>query len=143
MSRKRKYAEESTDTEDEDSVHSQTGDSMDNEDEDSDPPTKTRRTYLKLEDQWAPDGNVVLQLGEIRFKVHSSRLAKESAWFLCLFERSAMSDPATKMSGDWEEIDAIIRNKTYMDTLDVFVLEYEGADAEDLAALLTAMDSEM
>ncbi|KAG6916724.1 hypothetical protein DXG01_005604 [Tephrocybe rancida] len=47
--------------------------------------------YTKHSRFWAVDGNVLLQIGSTRFKVHRSRFARESPWFSRLFERSSQS----------------------------------------------------
>lgn len=105
------------------------------------PPAKTQETYVKHPDHWAPDGNVLIQLGNTRFSVHQSRLATRSSWFAALF---AARSNLPFDSDDADVIEHVLKSVEVVNGLDLFYLDDSGApNAEEFAALLTAMDVAM
>ncbi|CAA7263451.1 unnamed protein product [Cyclocybe aegerita] len=103
-------------------------------------PPKAQKTYVKNEDHWALDGNLLLQIGDTRFKVHRSRLASESSWFQLLVERAA----GRQEDGfeDQDEIDPVVETKEKVDDLDLFYVDCSGGpSSEQFATLLDAMNT--
>jgi hypothetical protein len=61
--------------------------------------TEVEQPYKKHAVHWAPDGSVLVQIKDVRFKLHRSRLVKHSGWFRDFLERE---DPSAglDMEGD-------------------------------------------
>lgn len=102
---------------------------------------KTYAPYQKHETHWYLDGNLLLQVGTTRFKVHRSRLASESEWFQALIDYWDGTTPeGREVPEDARPIaDA---GDTIGDDPLFFLDAEEGKEvpgAEELAALLTAM----
>ncbi|KAJ3514416.1 hypothetical protein NLJ89_g2389 [Agrocybe chaxingu] len=102
---------------------------------------KVQRTYVKHEDHWALDGNLLLQIDDVRFKVHRSRLASESEWFQVLIDCAEGRLPEE----DYEhlnQINAVVATREDVNGVDLFFLDVLAPprpDARAFAALLTAM----
>lgn len=110
------------------------------------PPRKSLKTYVKHETHWILDGNVLLQIGSTRFKLHKSRLASESPWFSNLWDKHAgivLVEPNT-CQREIDAVDAVLRNVEKVDDLDLFFLTFvDGPNAAQFAKLLTAMQCGM
>ncbi|KAF8965737.1 hypothetical protein BDZ97DRAFT_753832 [Flammula alnicola] len=106
-------------------------------------PNKTQEAYVKHQDYWTSDGNVLLQIGNVRFKLHKSRLANQSSWFHILFGRyTPLFVDHTKWFGSRKNIDDAISIAEVVDGLYLFYLDFNGSpSAEEFADLLTAMDN--
>ncbi|KAJ7253624.1 hypothetical protein C8J57DRAFT_1659882 [Mycena rebaudengoi] len=84
---------------------------------------------------WALDGNVILQFGQVAFKVHRSRLSTQSVWFEKLFERRAGREGP--LDAHEEDIkDVVVED---LNGCDVYYLQDIGTKS-DFEALLTAME---
>ncbi len=112
-------------------------------DEKDGPSHKTRKTFIEDDKNWAADGNLLLQIDDIRFKVHLSRLARESSWFDCLNRRRAGQSTIEYEDWELEQVDSILHEKEEVDGVDLFFLNFGESSAEEFSALLTAMDSAM
>lgn len=57
------------------------------------PATKRPKySYTQHPSHWAPDGNILVQIDTVRFKLHRSRLAKHSGYFRHVLESLAAGD---------------------------------------------------
>ncbi|KAH9474361.1 hypothetical protein JR316_0012819 [Psilocybe cubensis] len=102
-------------------------------------PRKNASTYLKHEMHWLLDGNMLLQIGKTRFKIHRSRLASESRWFQALVELRAGNSPDIPTEYR-NTIDEAIKSAQKVGECDLFFLDFEdGPNANKFAALLSAM----
>ncbi|KAF8965743.1 hypothetical protein BDZ97DRAFT_2074519 [Flammula alnicola] len=104
---------------------------------------KTRETYVEHQDYWISDGNVLLQIGNVRFKLHKSRLANQSTWFQILFGQYTFEfeGPPDGFEGQ-ENIDGATATAEVVHGLHLFYLNFNGGpSAEEFADLLTAMDN--
>ncbi|KAF9552635.1 hypothetical protein CPC08DRAFT_714446 [Agrocybe pediades] len=108
------------------------------------PPQKVQREFKKHDVHWIPEGNVLLEIGGVRFKLVRSRLASQSVWFKNLFDAHAngIPDPPPEVF-DTDEIQKVLANSEYSDGLPLFFLDQddEFPSHEEFAALLTAMDN--
>ncbi|KDR66487.1 hypothetical protein GALMADRAFT_232550 [Galerina marginata CBS 339.88] len=102
----------------------------------------SHKTRVKTHDtHWFVDGNILLQIGQVRFRLHRSRLVAQSAWFKSLFERQVGILQGNEFE-DQEEIDQAIGSAQVVDGLDLFYLDYpDGPTATEFAELLMAMDN--
>ena len=48
--------------------------------------TKTAASFVRHEKYWLLDGNVLVQIGQVRFRLHRSTLVKQSKWFRDMIE---------------------------------------------------------
>ncbi|KAF8873967.1 hypothetical protein CPB84DRAFT_1798042 [Gymnopilus junonius] len=104
-------------------------------------PLKKRPTYTKDDTYYLPDGNVLLQIGQVRFKLHKSRLSSQSQWFRFLFTRKACSLLGDDFQ-DHEEIDQVISTADTVDGYDLFYLDLPGVpQVSQFVELLTCMDN--
>lgn len=102
-------------------------------------PRKSQKTYVKDEVHWLLDGNLHLQIGKTRFKVHRSRLASESPWFQALVEQRAGDAPDIP-SERQDAIDKAIASVERLGDHDLYFLDFvDGPNATQFAAMLTAM----
>jgi len=111
----------------------------DEQDSNPRPTAKARQAHTKHPVHWALDGNLLLQFGDTRFKVHRSRLTAESDWFELLIDRRA----GTVEDGfeDQKDIDLVIEKMEVIDGLDLFYLDFEDGPSDgEFADLLTAMN---
>ncbi|KAL1717020.1 hypothetical protein EV715DRAFT_204228 [Schizophyllum commune] len=97
---------------------------------------KAKLAYTKHERFWLLDGNIMVQIGDIRFKLHRSRLASQSPWFEALFEKRAGGDP--KVDEDGPDLEKIVFEDE--DGMDIIYLDSTEVKADDFTELLTAMD---
>ena len=100
---------------------------------------KAKLAYTKHERFWLLDGNIMVQIGDIRFKLHRSRLASQSPWFEALFEKRAGGDPKVDEGGP--DLDKIVFEDE--DGMDIIYLDSTEVKADDFTELLTAMDDAM
>ena len=90
--------------------------------------TKTAAPFVRHEKYWLLDGNVLVQIGQVRFRLHRSTLVKQSKWF-----RDMIEDPPH---------DRCI----YVDEgtgATVYVLDSLEVDIKDFIALLDALENAM
>ncbi|KAF9531287.1 hypothetical protein CPB83DRAFT_892119 [Crepidotus variabilis] len=99
------------------------------------PPSKARQTHVKHETHWALDGNLLLQLGNVRFKVHRSRLCSQSKLIQAIIETSNGCP-----NKEYDTAEKLVENKEMVDGIDCFFFE-DGPSAQQFAALLDCMDS--
>ncbi|KAI5823873.1 hypothetical protein K523DRAFT_421181 [Schizophyllum commune Tattone D] len=78
----------------------------------------------------------MVQIGDIRFRLHRSRLASQSPWFEALFEKHAGGNP--KVEAGYPDLDVVVVEEE--DGMDVVYLESTKVTSDDFAELLTAMD---
>ncbi|KAI5893246.1 uncharacterized protein SCHCODRAFT_02538005 [Schizophyllum commune H4-8] len=97
---------------------------------------KAKLAFTKHERFWLLDGNVQLQIGHTRFRLHRSRLASQSPWFEALFEKRAGGNPTIDLDGP--DLDKIVFEDE--DGMDIIYLDSAEVKADDFTALLTAMD---
>ncbi|TRM67517.1 hypothetical protein BD626DRAFT_479014 [Schizophyllum amplum] len=105
------------------------------------PNKKAKPSYTKHERFWLLDGNVVIQIGDTRYKLHRSRLASQSPWFEALFEKRAGREP--KPDHGTLELDAVGVEED--EGYDVFDFDPHCnddpiVDDDDFEELLKAMD---
>ena len=100
-------------------------------------PTKVQQTYVKHDTHWYLDGNVLLQFGNTRFKLHRGRLARESEWFQALFDHRAGGRNDFQYR---DEIDPLIETMEQVDDKDLFYCDTTGVTCEQFAVLLDAME---
>jgi hypothetical protein len=98
------------------------------------------KAYTKHFRFWALDGNILVQIGTIRFRLHRSRLASHSPWFGKLFDKHA-GNPLEFDDEDRADIDDV-RVET-VEGQNVFLLDSTGVKLEDFETLLAAMDDGM
>ncbi|KAF8965746.1 hypothetical protein BDZ97DRAFT_753999 [Flammula alnicola] len=104
-------------------------------------PSKVGEVYTKHEEHWAPDGNVLFQIGKVRFKVYRHRLASQSTWFRYLFDPDA-GKVAGNTSTDEERIEKVSKGSESMDGIILYYLDVlEGPSADSFSELLKAMDA--
>ena len=89
---------------------------------------KTATTFVKHETHWLLDGNILVQIGQVRFQLHRSILVKQSQWFRDMIEnpphdRCIYVDEGTGAT--------------------VYVLDSLNVNLKDFIALLTALDNAM
>ncbi|KDR66510.1 hypothetical protein GALMADRAFT_1156793 [Galerina marginata CBS 339.88] len=108
------------------------------------PSHKTRvKTQVQHDTHWFVNGNALLQIGQVRFRLHRSRLVAQSAWFNSLFERQMGFLQGNEFE-DQKEIGQALASAQVVDGLDLFYLDYpDGPTATEFAELLTAMDKVM
>lgn len=108
-----------------------------------DPPCKTPKTFVKDKDHWLSDGNLLIQIGDTRFKIHKSRMIRESPWFKALIEQRAKGIP--KETYEYQaEITAALNSIESYEGLDVFYLDLPGGPScIQFRRLLTAMEGGM
>ncbi|TFK65524.1 hypothetical protein BDN72DRAFT_824429 [Pluteus cervinus] len=80
---------------------------------------------------WADDGSVLIQIGDMRMKLHKSRLMANSTWFRSLFD--GMS-PEENINPDVVQYD---------DGLALLHLDLMDVRREDFEVLVTAMDNSL
>ncbi|KAJ7352175.1 hypothetical protein DFH08DRAFT_934656 [Mycena albidolilacea] len=97
-------------------------------------PKTASQGFAKHSRFWALDGNVILQVGSVAFKVHRSRLSTQSVWFEKLFEKKAGREEP--LEDDEENINDVAVET--LDGLDLYLLD-PLATMEDFEALLTAI----
>ena len=86
--------------------------------------------FVRHERHWLLDGNVLVQIGQVRFRLHRSTLVKQSKWF-----RDMIEDPP-HASGRYIYVDEGTGATVYvLDSLEVNV--------NDFVALLDALDNGM
>ncbi|KAF4612991.1 hypothetical protein D9613_010760 [Agrocybe pediades] len=110
------------------------------------PPQKSQREYKMHEVHWVPEGNIILDIGGVRFKVVRSRLASQSMWFKYLFDAQTNGIPEDPPEDyDTNEIQMTLANSQYSDGLPLLFLDQhvDFPSHEEFAALLTAMDNAM
>ncbi|KAF9552639.1 hypothetical protein CPC08DRAFT_754649 [Agrocybe pediades] len=108
------------------------------------PPQKLQREYRMHDIHWAPDGNIVLDIRGVRFKVLRSRLASQSLWFKNLFDAQANGVPENPPNDfDTDEIQKTLAHSQFSDGLPLLFLDRDDdfPTHVEFAALLTAMDS--
>ncbi|KAJ6464536.1 hypothetical protein C8R45DRAFT_1107418 [Mycena sanguinolenta] len=81
----------------------------------------------KHEDHWALDGNVIIQVQDVKYKLQKSRLAKHSPWFCGLFD-------GQKVAGG-EHVE-----RTEDDSAPTYILSLPDLTAKDFTRLLDAFD---
>jgi hypothetical protein len=90
------------------------------------------------------DGNILIQIGLTRFKLHRSRLASQSPWFEKLFERRSLAGyPERKKTGEEVDEDSADINDVRIEEAeghDLYYLDSTGVVVKDFETLLTAMD---
>lgn len=118
------------------------------EDEPVVPHKKTFRTYAehqKHDRHYYLDGNILLQIGKTRFKVHRSRLASESIWFQALVDHYNGTTPAGNTVD--KDVEDVVNEADNVGDDPLFFLDAaEGEEvptADEFAALLTAIYSGM
>lgn len=89
------------------------------------PLCKIAKKFVKHDVYWLSDGNILVQIGEVRFRLHQSALVKQSKWFRKLIENPPHD---TCIRAD-EETGATVY---CLDSLEIGV--------KDFAALLNALD---
>jgi len=90
---------------------------------------------------WIPDGNILIQIGSTRFKLHCSRLASQSCWFEQLFKRRLDQQEVTQtgsQDSDSADINDIRIEEASECTL--YYLDSTGVLVKDFETLLVAMD---
>ncbi|KAJ6555344.1 hypothetical protein DFH09DRAFT_1365723 [Mycena vulgaris] len=99
------------------------------------PPSKRSKTVsapgrpaLKHNVHWALDGSIVIQIQDIKFKLHQSQLAKHSTWFSDLFEDKKVEGRKHVERGE-------------DGTTPMYVLTLPTLTAKDFARLLDGFDS--
>lgn len=107
-------------------------------------PSKCRKTFVKHETHWAMDGNLLLQIGDTRFKVFKSRLVSESTWFAALIEQRGGVVPEEPYM-DPDVIDRVLATVQEMEGLDLFYLDEENypKHLKSFSLFLTAMSNGM
>ncbi|KAL1747241.1 hypothetical protein HDZ31DRAFT_61437 [Schizophyllum fasciatum] len=102
------------------------------------PAKKARPSYTRHERFWLLDGNVVLQIGQTRFRLHRSRLASQSPWFEALFEKHAGREPNADHGG--QDLDKVTVEED--EGVGVFHLGEDNVlvSLSDFVELLKAMD---
>ncbi|KAJ3491082.1 hypothetical protein NLJ89_g11373 [Agrocybe chaxingu] len=108
----------------------------------SQPAEPDTEVFVRHHTHWIYDTSpVILQVHKTRFKVHKSRLAKDSLWFRTLFSRNYAAPGVPPEERDVLEL--IGNSATVVDGVELFVLDpkAKATTVEDLAELLTAMDS--
>ncbi|KAF8153419.1 hypothetical protein B0H34DRAFT_723495 [Crassisporium funariophilum] len=109
-------------------------------------PSKSQQTYVKHADHWLLDGNVLLQIGNTRFRLHRSRLAIQSVWFRHLFESSAgRSGNSAEAYANQHEIDRTVASAEVVEGCDLFYLDFPDngervPSPAQFAVLLSTMD---
>jgi hypothetical protein len=106
------------------------------------PSHKMRKTFIE-DKNWAADGNLLLQIDDVRFKVHLSRLARESLWFDRLSQRRTGQSSIECEDWELEEIDSVLHEREEVDGIDLLFLNFRGSSADEFSALLAAMNSAM
>ncbi|KAF8224360.1 hypothetical protein L208DRAFT_1311998, partial [Tricholoma matsutake] len=99
--------------------------------------------YMKHLRFWALDGNILIQIGSTRFKLHRSHLTSQSPWFEKLFER--WQGQMLEMQMGVEDHDDIADINDVMieesDGCDLYYLDSTGMAVRDFETLWTAMDN--
>ena len=90
--------------------------------------TKTAASFVRHEKYWLLDGNVLVQIGQVRFRLHRSTLVRQSKWFCDMIE-----DPPHDR--------CIYVDEGTGDT--VYVLDSLEVDIKDFIALLDAVENAM
>jgi hypothetical protein len=85
-------------------------------------------TFVRHERYWLLDGNVLVQIGQVRFRLHRSTLVKQSKWFRDMIE----NPPHDRCRYVDEGTGAI-----------VYILDSLEVDVKDFVALLNALDDGM
>ncbi|KAF9531282.1 hypothetical protein CPB83DRAFT_904838 [Crepidotus variabilis] len=105
--------------------------------------SKLPTTCIKHQVHWALDGNLLLQFGDVRFKVHRSRLVSESPYFQELINASH-GNPDDDYEYK-EEIDLLVNSKKVIGGLDCYYFPQDCNDdlpnAEAFSVLLDAMNT--
>lgn len=100
--------------------------------------------YVESKRHWVSDGSILLQIGNTRFKIHQSRIVKESQWFRRLVHQRAARRRANNRCGYQTEIDQALDTVEEVDGLDLYYLDFmDGPNHEQFEDLLTAMESGM
>jgi hypothetical protein len=102
----------------------------------------THSTYKKHPGFWISDGNVLLQLGNVRFKLHRSRLAAHSGFFEKLFEVGAGKNQVDVEGADAYPGLANVKVEK-ADELLLYHLQLATVSLVDFQTLLHAMDNGM
>lgn len=89
---------------------------------------KIARKFVKHDTHWLLDGNTLVQIGEVRFRLHRSTLVKQSQWFCEMIE----NPPHDRCIYADEETGTTVY---CLDSLEVNV--------KDFVALLDALDDAM
>ncbi|CAA7263448.1 unnamed protein product [Cyclocybe aegerita] len=105
-------------------------------------PSKSRETFVQHDVHWAPDGNIMVQIGGIRFKVYRSRLMDRSTWFRYLFDRQAGRPGQAGFEGR-DGVENVLKNVELVGELDCFFLDGVPniPSPRGFAELLNAMDA--
>lgn len=93
------------------------------DDDDAAPPKTLKRTksHQKHPKHWLLDGNIIIELDGIRFKLHRSRLSEQSTHFAQIFD-------------DESAVDSLV------DGYPVYNLDESGVSVQDFVSLLDAMN---
>lgn len=99
-------------------------------------PGKAHRRPSKHAEHWHTDGSVIIQLQDIAFRLHRSRLAQQSKFFAELFR-------GTKevVESDQDDLQVSAWREGQMDSQPLYVVK--GVSPEDFAILLNALDNAM
>ncbi|KAF7337223.1 hypothetical protein MSAN_02274700 [Mycena sanguinolenta] len=81
----------------------------------------------KHEDHWALDGNIIIQIQDVKYKLQKSHLAKHSPWFCGLFDGQKVA------GGEYVE-------RTEDDSTPMYILSLPDLTAKDFTRLLDAFD---
>ncbi|KAF8646895.1 hypothetical protein AX16_007060 [Volvariella volvacea WC 439] len=106
---------------------------------------QVEQTYIKHPRFWAPDGNVLLQIGITRFRVHQSRIAYHSPWFRKLFDKRAgralnANDEDEADLNDIKVEAVVVKDDQGAKAMDLYYLNSTGIQPTDFEALLKALD---
>ena len=89
---------------------------------------KTAAAFVRHEKYWLLDGNVLVQIGQVRFRLHRSTLVQQSKWF-----RDMIENPQHDRCIYVDEGTGAI----------VYVLDSLEVDVKDFIALLDAVGNAM
>jgi hypothetical protein len=87
---------------------------------------KIAKKFVKHDVYWLSDGNILVQIGEVRFRLHRSVLVKQSEWFRKMIDNPPHDTWCIRAD---EETGATVY---CLDSLEIGV--------KDFAALLIALD---
>ena len=105
---------------------------------------KTKLDYKQHPVHWAPDGNVLIHISGTRFKLYRHHLVAQSQWFKILFEAQQTGVIGkTPNENVKQEIQSALDSLEIVDGCNLFKIEINEIDDEDVAALLDAMEDAM
>jgi len=110
------------------------------------PVMKSQHTFTNHEKHWTRDGNVLVQINGVRFKLIQSRLSSQSTWFAHLFDAQENGLPESPPEDfDYKNIEETLNSVEVVDGLDLFFLDANKKypTSEEFSSLLTAMDEAM